>query len=52
MMKEKLISNYKGRLKMILQSHMTGCSIVQTINSYAVPVMRYSGGIIHWTKEN
>ena len=31
---------------------MTGHNVVQAINSYAVPVLRYSGGIIHWTKED
>jgi len=40
MMKEKLISDYKGRLRKILRSHLTGSNIVQAINSYAVPVIR------------
>ena len=35
-----------------MRSHLTGCNIIQAINSYAVTVMRYSGGIVHWTKQD
>jgi len=52
MMKEKLLTDNKQRLKMILRSHLSGRNIVQAINSYVVSVMRYSEGIIHCTKED
>ena len=52
MMKEKLVAEYKQRLRKILKSYLSGRNVIQAINSYAAPVMRYSGGIIHWTKED
>jgi len=46
MMKDKLTADYKQRLR----SHLSGSNIAQATISYAVPVMRYTGGIIRWTK--
>jgi len=52
MMKDKLITEYKQRLRKLLRSQLSGWYIVQAINTYAVPVIRYAGGIICWTKED
>ena len=43
---------YNKRLRKISRSYLSGQNIVQAINSYAVLVLRYSGGLIHWTKQD
>jgi len=39
---------YKRRLKLILSSKLTSNNMFKEINSYTVPVLRYSAGIVKW----
>ena len=40
-----------SRIKAILKSKLNDGNIVKAINMWAVSVVRYSGGIVDWTKE-
>ena len=45
-MKEKIKNEYKTRLKAILKSKLNSGNTVKAINTWAVPVIRYSAGIV------
>ena len=47
--KSKLIATYKQRLMAILQSRLNGHNQIMAINGFAIPVVCYTAGIIHWT---
>ena len=47
-MKEKINKEYIKKLKAILKSKLNSGNTVKTINSWAVPVIRYSAGIVDW----
>jgi Reverse transcriptase (RNA-dependent DNA polymerase) len=49
-MKVKMIETYKKRLGLILKTQLTGKNKIAAINTYAVPVLAYSFGIIKWTQ--
>ena len=49
-MKEVTSRTYLQRVKIVLKSQLDGKSIFQAINTWAVPVIRYSAGIVDWTK--
>ena len=49
--KSNVQSEYKRRLKLVLKSKLTGRNKISAINTYAVPVIRYTAGVINWTKE-
>jgi len=40
---------YKQRLRLLLKSKLNSLNQIQAINSFAVPVIRYTAGIIDWT---
>ena len=50
-MKEKLSDEYRRRVRKLLCSYVTGSNVIHAINSCAIPVLRYSAGIIDWTLE-
>ena len=50
-MKEKITTEYYRRVRKILKSKLNGMNITTAINSRAVSIVRYSAGIIKWTKE-
>lgn len=50
-MKELVSKEYKRRVKLILQSALNSKNLMTAINSYAVPVVRYSASILDWSKE-
>ena len=50
-MKEKVAKEYKRRIKLILESKLNGGNAVKAINTWAVAVLRYTGGILDWNKE-
>jgi len=50
-MKEKTIKEYKRRLRLILKSKLNGKNKITAINTWAVAIFRYGGGIIDW-REN
>src|SRR5215469_15712677 len=50
-MKERLKQEYKRRLRMILKSELKARNKITAIRALAVPVLRYSFGIINWRIE-
>ena len=50
-MKERLKKEYNGRLRMILKSELNTRNKITAIGALAVPVLRYSFGIINWRIE-
>ena len=48
-MKTSIRKEYTSRIKAILQSKFNGGNTVKAIITWAVSVVRYSGGIIDWT---
>jgi len=49
--KERLKQEYSRRLRMILKSEMNARNKITAIGALAVPVFRYSFGIINWRTE-
>jgi len=49
-MKIEVKTEYRKRLRQILKSKLNGPNKISGINQYAVPVVRYSAGIIKWSK--
>lgn len=50
-MKDKVRSEYFRRLKLVLKTKLNGRNKIQAINTWVVAILRYGGGIIHWTTE-
>jgi hypothetical protein len=50
-MKERLKQEYRRRLRMILKSELKARNKITAIGALAVPVLRYSFGVINWRIE-
>jgi hypothetical protein len=50
-MKERLKKEYSRRLRMTLKSELNANNKITAIGAFAVPVLRYSFGIINWRLE-
>lgn len=50
-MKHKIKEEYHRRVKKLCRSKLNSGNLIDGINSWAVGVVRYSAGIIAWTKE-
>ncbi|XP_050549514.1 uncharacterized protein LOC126910674 [Spodoptera frugiperda] len=48
--KNKLTAKYKHRLNMLIRSQLTSRNLIKSINTFAIPVLTYSFGIINWSK--
>ncbi|XP_053147207.1 uncharacterized protein LOC128342972 [Hemicordylus capensis] len=48
--KRKIGSEYIRRVRKILKSKLNGGNTIQAINTWAIPIIRYSAGIIDWTQ--
>ena len=48
-MKEMLLKKFEGRLRDILKTQLTGGNKVKAINTFAIPVLTYSFGVLHWS---
>ena len=48
--KKITLSEYNKQVRKILKSKLNGGNIIKAINSWAVPVVRYTAGIIDWTQ--
>ena len=48
--KDRLSKEYVGRVKKVIRSKLKGGNMVRVINSWAVSLLRYSGGVVRWTK--
>lgn len=46
-----ITAKYLQRVQQILKSQINGRNMVQPINTYAQPVIRYPTGIINWPKK-
>ena len=51
-MKENIRKEYFKRLRATLKSKLNAKHVSQAINTWVVPTVRYSAGIIEWTKED
>jgi len=49
--KEKLKKEYLRRLRLVLGTELSAKNKIQAIGSLAVPVLRYSFGIVNWHQE-
>lgn len=47
--KEALKSKYRERLTALLKTKLSAGNLTKAVNAYAVPVIGYSFGVIHWT---
>jgi hypothetical protein len=50
-MKRKIKDEYLRRVRLLARSRLYAGNLVQGINAWAVGVVRYSAGILDWTKE-
>ena len=48
--KKKAASEYTKRVRKVLKSKLNGGNSIRAINSWAVPVIRYTAGIVDWTQ--
>ena len=48
--KDRLSKEYVRRVKKVIRSKLNGGNMVRLINSWAVSLLRYSGGVVRWTK--
>ena len=48
--KDRLSKEYVGRVKKVIRSKLNGGNMVRVINSWTVSLLRYSGGVVRWTK--
>lgn len=48
--KAHLTETFKNRITDILKTHLNSKNITKAINTYAIPTLTYSFGIINWTK--
>jgi hypothetical protein len=50
-MKERLKQEYSRRLRMLLKSELNAGNKITAVGALAVPLLRYSFGIINWRTE-
>ena len=48
--KESVRGEYIRRVRKVLKSKLSAGNTVQAMNTWAIPVVRYTAGIIDWTK--
>ena len=48
--KKQTSAEYTNRIRKILKSKLNGGNTIQAINNWAVQVIRYTAGIVDWTK--
>jgi hypothetical protein len=48
--KHNLTQKFKSRLHNILNTHLNARNTIKAINTFAIPILTYSFGIINWTK--
>ena len=48
--KDRLSKEYVRRVKKVIRSKLNGGNMVRVINSWAVSLLRYSGGVVRWIK--
>ena len=48
--KAAITEKFKSRLHKILNSHLNAKNTIKAINTFAIPVLTYSFGIVHWSQ--
>lgn len=48
--KQSLTSEYKKRINAICKTKLSGKHLIKALNTYAIPILTYSFGIIKWSK--
>ena len=51
-MKDKVRTEYLRRVKLLVKSELYGGNLVKGINTWAIGVVRYSAGVLDWTKDD
>ena len=49
-MKKIFRNEYMRRLKLVMQSKLNGGNKIKAVNTWAVALLWYGGGVIRWTK--
>ena len=49
---KKVRTEYLRRVKLLVKSELYGGNLVKGINTWAIGVVRYSAGVLDWTKED
>ena len=52
LMKEKIMKEYRGRVKKVLGWKLNGGNTIKAINTWTVSVVRYSGGVVDWAVDD
>ena len=50
-MKEKVTKEYKRRVRKLFETKLNGGNLIGAINTWAIPVIRYSAPFLDWTIE-
>ena len=50
-MKEKILKEYLRRTRKLLETKLNSRNLIKGINTWAVPLVRYSGPFLKWTRE-
>ena len=50
-MKDKIQKEYLGRTRKLLQTKLSCINLIKGINTWAVPLVRYSGSFLKWTRD-
>ena len=50
-MKDKIRKEYLRRVKKVARSKLNGRNLIQVINTWAVSLVRYAGGMLEWRKQ-
>ena len=50
-MKEKVRAEYERRVKKVLKSKLNGGNMISAINTWAVPLIRYSAPFLEWRRD-
>jgi len=48
--KSVITSNYKKKIRKVLKSALNGRNVIIAINTWAIPLIRYTAGIVRWTQ--
>lgn len=48
--KDKLKKEYFNRIRSLCKMHLASKNLFKSINTYAIPILTYSFGVIKWSK--
>ena len=50
LIKNKVTTNYKKRIRNTLKSSLNGSNVIVAVNTWAVPLLHYTAGVVKWTQ--